>query len=434
MFKLGVVLLGCAALLAAFLAARSDHGLPHVGSSQASDERPNVLLIVTDDQRYDQLKVMPKTRRFFRLGTRYVNAYATTPLCCPGRASILSGRYAHNHDVLSNTDAWRFNPKLSIQAELARAGYATALFGKYMQGIKHPLPFFRRSHTGYGADLRYSDRLVARRSLRFLREQERRDEEPWFLVFSARAPHAPHLVPRRYRRLRLPRFVRTPAHRESIADKPQAIRKRSRRQRKLRKTPRQIWRGQLRMLAFLDDQLARVYRFLRRRGELENTLVIFISDNGYLLGEHRLVRKGPPYQESVRVPLLVRYDRLDLARRDERLAANIDLAPTIFEAAGIEPAYEPDGRSLWGGERDWALTEHRTKGFHWRAYRDQEIHLIEHYSRTGELAVRELYDLVQDPLELANIFHRRPKYTDDRVEAAQAALAAAADCQAAGCP
>ena len=352
MVAIAVAAAVAAAVLAAATAVGDAEGVP-----------PNVLLIITDDQRDgdESMAVMTEARRLFAdQGTAFSNAYATTPMCCPSRASIFSGRYVHNHGVTSNhRDLAR--PDLTWQRHLDEAGYETAIYGKYLNSWldrkpRAAVPYFDDSWQGYdaehGKNPLEAERFIAERAAGFLERAEESDPRPWAMVLSTRAPHAPYRYPKRFER-DVGAFVPKPSVRDDLSDKPgpvrraaHALRRRIRRGAK-RLKPRNLYTGQLRELLAVDEMVAAVFQRLRDLSEDERTLAILVSDNGFFWGEHSLRGKKFPYRESVEVPLYVRWPgRVAAGAVDDRLTANIDIAPTIMAAAGVRPRYRPDGRSL----------------------------------------------------------------------------------------
>lgn len=393
---------------------------------------PNVVVILTDDQRRNGLQeVMPATTRIFgRSGIDFTSAYATTPLCCPSRASIYSGRYAHNHGEKTNKTATRpsFHARGTVQHLLQGNGYETAMFGKYplVQSRTEAPPFFdewatyRLSQRGYydvtwnfnGEEILipgYTTRIIGELGQDFITRQEAADDQPWLMFLSTTAPHAPFTSVPRNRHARVSSWRGNPAvHEEDLSDKPPH-----------NQDPAYDYiRGvvtrkrQLRTLMSVDDMVEKVFEALRLTGETENTLAFYLSDNGHLWGEHRLFGKRHPYLPSVQIPLLLKWPaRLDGRRKDGRLVANIDLAPTILEAAGVEPDpnYPHDGRSLLGtSSRSRLLLEYWSEGDlaipSWAATLTDGYQYVEHYDGSGAPTFREYYDLIIDPWQLENSY------------------------------
>jgi len=412
---------GLLALALAASACTADD--PDERAPQGRAGPPNVLIVITDDQRVDgTLDVMPRTKRWFTdNGTRYDSAYATTPLCCPSRASIFSGLYAHNHDVLKNTEPELLDQDLTIQRYLHDAGYRTAFYGKYFNAweVERDPPNFDDwaiSTAGYyGVEFgmpdgvrkvsRYSTTFLADKALGFLEEAERDDDEPWLLFVSTSAMHKPFTPERRYRDAEVPGWESNPAVEEQdTSDKPDVGARHITPAAGLRQRARQ-----LRTLMSVDDAVDRLTAFLDASGETEETLAIFVSDNGISWGEHGLLGKRLPYRESVQIPLLVRWPAgTEHEPVDGSLVANLDIAPTVLEAAGIEPHHEFDGVPLNGGtERDRLLLEqwgNYSKGLpDWASVLTRRSQYVEYYGSEGRTVFRELYDLTDDPWQLNNL-------------------------------
>lgn len=401
------------------------------GSSLASSRKgPNVLIIITDDQRArGTLSVMPSVRAWFgEAGVRFDEAFATTPTCCPSRASIFTGMYAHNHGVLTSQQgqADNLDQSKTVQHLLRGSGYRTALFGKYLNGwdIKEPPPdfdrygviteqpryYYRNGEWNVNGSIRrvstYSTVFISGLARRFVRASEKSDEQPWMMVVALTAPHSPSTPQRRDRWASLPAFKITPAMKEKDrSDKPAFVRDEgpSRAQMRARRA------GQLRSLMSVDRMLAGLRRILVSTGELRDTLAIFMSDNGLMWGEHALAGKGVAYEPAVRIPLFVSWPgRVAGGSRDDRLVANVDIAPTIYDATGISPDFSVDGRSLLGTfERDRILLEHweraDRKAPNWAAHRTEGYKYIETYAADHLVPEwREYYDLGKDGWELNN--------------------------------
>lgn len=402
---------------------------------------PNVLVIVTDDQRDAGTvngQIMPATRNLFvRGGTRYTNAFATTPWCCPSRASIMGGRYAHNHHVFTNQagDADDFNHTRTIQWHLRRKGYRTGLFGKYMNN--YPLydrpkyfdswTYFTTARPSGYAELRYnvegtvqvvkkySTDYLTSRATRFLRQNERRnDDQPWFMYLAPFAPHPPAIPARRHATEPVSRFRRNAAVEEGqtpggLDDKPAYVQTLAT---ELDKVV-DMRKRQLRSLMAVDEMVATVFRTMRSLGEGgKKTLAIFTSDNGFVWGEHGLLNKSYPYPEAAKIPLMVRWPGQVAARRvDDRMMANLDIPPTIYQAVGVkaDPRFL-DGRSLFRKHsRPRMFLEYfRAKKQvtpTWASIYTPEYQYVEYYYDSGAVRLddREYYDLVADPGQLDNL-------------------------------
>jgi arylsulfatase A-like enzyme len=420
-------------VLAGALAAASvalTVGLPPAAPPAEAQPRPNILLVVTDDQRPEEtLAVMRKTRRWLQAtGVQFPNAFVTTPLCCPSRASILTGQYAHNHGVKDNQKPFKLDQDATLQRHLQDAGYRTGLVGKYLNGwdpvttpphfdrwsLFSPLEFahgYRNNLFNVNGQLKkvktYSTDYLARRSKAVLKWFETDDASPWMLLVWPFAPHGPFVVDRQYKDAKVGHWTKSPAVLESDrTDKPAYV------QSKFRslKTAGNIRRSQLRMLMSADDLVEGIRQQLGKLGEREQTLVVFTSDNGYVWGEHGWIDKRLPYTNSIKVPLLVRWaGHLPGGVADPRMVTNLDLAATLYDAAGVSPSHPLDGRSLlknW--QRDRVLLEYWANDESviptWRSIRTVSEQYIETYDEaTGETASREYYDLLSDPFQLTNL-------------------------------
>jgi arylsulfatase A-like enzyme len=435
----------------ALVAAAATGAAPQVAAQTGAGAgaRPNVLIVITDDQRpYGTLGVMPGTRRWFLDdGTQFVNALATTPTCCPSRASIMTGLYAHNHGVHTSEkgQAENLDQLLTMQRYLRRDGYLTAIYGKYLNAWPREVdpPWFddwailsdstarayfngRWNVNGDVGRLKsYSTRIIERKALRFVDATEADDEQPWLMYLAPMSPHLPATPHPLHRGIDLPRFQKTPAMREEDrSDKPSEVQEQVVDWRLVRE-----WRRkQLRSLMSVDEMVAAVFRRLRRTGEARDTLAIYLSDNGFLWGEHGLSQKIRPYEASAEVPFLVRWPgHVDAGAVDQRLVANVDVAPTVLEAAGVEPEHAFDGRSfLSGGPRERVLLEQWKRPDrsvpNWAATRAGDYLYVEYYAEDRLVpAYREYYDLVSDPWELDNLLGDADP-TNDPGDAAQLSL------------
>ena len=400
----------------------------------ASAAPPNVVVILTDDQRWDTLSSMPVVQsELVGKGVTFTNSFTVNPLCCPSRASILTGLYSHTTGVYTNGGLVNFNDRSTLATWLRRAGYRTGFFGKYLNSYRgtfvppgwdswaaftpaNVANFFDYALNVDGTIVEYgsepgdySTDVLATGVDEFIRASPGR---PFFVMYAPYAPHLPATPAPRHAN-RFPGLVpwRPPSYDEpNVSDKPSWLRAYPRLH-----APEELdafRRRQLQSLLAVDEAVARVLSALEDTGALEDTLIVLTSDNGFLWGEHRLSGKQAPYEESIRVPLVIRYDRAASAPRIEpRLALNIDLAPTIASYAQTPRA--TDGRSLR------ALIEGRSPT--WRRY-----FLVEgrqtgpNRSIPSYCAIRgsrylyvaygtqeeELYDLAVDPGQRVNLARR----------------------------
>ena len=470
--------------------------------------RTNVVMIMTDDMRDDDLRFMPWTRRLIGgKGVRFTNSFSPYPLCCPARASVLTGRYAHNHLVLDVERPYgfpSFDDHSTIATWLHDAGYATAYIGKYLNGYGrwpepgatsgtslHYVPpgwsdwrasfdqgfapdspyagdtydFFDTTLSANGKGFtpyqgQYQTRVYGRLSEQII-EERAAAERPFFLYVSYAAPHhgwpvepddpAPVLrddgtwstfvttarpddVKGTFDDVvkqapgaswRDPHFGGKPAYlkKPPLNDAERAA-------------LLEVTRQRAEALSVVDVQVRRTIRALKRTGELDNTLVLFTSDNGYFLGEQR-VREGKiwPHEPSLRVPLLMRGPGIPAGQHRSDPFTSIDFAPTIASAAGVLPGSQVDGVSLLGvarhGDEGWrrgVLTEtgpqhpEMVRLTDWSGLpstdpdnRDPRFAIGVRTSRYlyVDLAsgAHELYDLRRDPREYRNLA-RDPAYDD----------------------
>jgi N-acetylglucosamine-6-sulfatase len=351
--------------------------------------RPNFVLIVTDDQDAASMRAMPRVQeRLARRGVTFANMFVANPICCPSQVSILTGQYSHNNGILHNVPPQggfrKFvdlgGDRSTLATWLHDAGYLTGRVGKYLVG--YPIgstyvppgwdawhstfegfsPYFNYALNENGAVVPYGARpedyitdVLGRRAVEFLADAEAVDDQPFFLVFSPTAPHGgsgpngpPTPAPRHQGLFAGATAPRTPSFNEAdVSDKPAAIRNRP------PLTAAQIAaldrEHQLRLEALqaVDEAVERIVDALDALGELEDTYILFTSDNGYHLGQHRLFDgKGNAYEEDIRVPLIVRGPGVPEGETLDHLALNIDFAPTVCELAGVIPGRVPDGRSL----------------------------------------------------------------------------------------
>jgi arylsulfatase A-like enzyme len=410
--------------LALLAAAAIVGGLVDAPASRAATSPPNVLIIVTDDQRVGMLGVMPRTVQFFqKRGRTFPRGFVTTPLCCPSRSSIFTGLYAHNHGVLSN-GGHSLPQNVTLQRYLHDAGYRTAIVGKYLNSwpLERKPPYFdrwavekdsyRNPEFNVDGNVRtltgYTTNIVASKAVHLLEGFEATDSRPWFLYLAPKAPHLPATPAAEYANAPLSEWARNPAVVETDRrDKPPWVRDRV-------VSPDWIGAkraGQLRTLMSADDLVGRVSRTLGALRERRRTIAFFLSDNGFMWGEHGLTRKDHPYTQSIKVPLLLRWPgHVEPGSRDGRYATNIDLAPTILDAAGITPASPMDGQSLL---RTWTRKQLFTEFFHpgdrpgvpgWASVRTKRMQYVEYYDHDrSHVIFREYYRLNRDPWQLTNL-------------------------------
>lgn len=403
---------------------------------------PDVVLVITDDQRAGTLQHMPHLQRLLiRRGVRLRSAFVPNPSCCPSRASFYTGDYSHTNGVWKNLGPFggvqAFDDSSTLATWLHDAGYRTGLFGKYMNGYTDPsmvppgwsewfafLAGDGRTYYGFNAsrdgtlasfpDDVYSTTETYQEVSAFISSTP--PQQPLFAVWTPIAPHRPFIAEDRHAdaAIDLPPW-RPPNYNErDVSDKPRWVRGIDRLDVGARDAIDGDRLGQYRTLLSVDDGIAQIVRALRRTGRLSNTLLVFTSDNGLMWGEHRLTRKAVPYDGASHVPLVVRYDPLTRDRRGASAASlvgNIDIAPTIMDLAGLTPASPVDGVSLAGvldGSdavvRSRLVIEH-AQGSDAPAYCGVRTkrELFVRYT-TGE---EEYYRLDEDPWSLENLAERR---------------------------
>jgi arylsulfatase A-like enzyme len=441
------------------LPAWSDRAL---GRSTAP--RPNFVVILTDDQRWDAvdgthpadgMPVMPSVMdQIAASGVRFESAFVTTPVCGPSRAGLMTGQHAHRHGMLRNGGvrggAPHYPDASTIATWLQATGYRTGFYGKYLNGYRE-LRAVRgesyvppgwddwrafesdRGNTYFGYQLvengelidygegesDYSTDVLARKALRFI-DDAAEAGEPFLVLWKPTTPHAPLIAAPRHAGRFLAHDALLPLSapslfEEDVSDKPVWIQQLDPVS-MLGLIGAHVLRVlQLQMLQAVDEFVAELTTRLRELGIADDTLIAFTSDNGNAWGEHRWLSKACPYEECLRVPLLVRYPRLaPLPRSEQAHAFNIDLAPTLAELAGAPVPPETDGRSL---VRVLDGTERApSRPLHFELYsgtrrtyvgtRDERWKFLEYLS--GE---HELYDLLEDPFELENLA-RRPEQAE----------------------
>jgi arylsulfatase A-like enzyme len=456
---------GLAALLgaAALLPGATAVGSASVAPALAEQERPNVVVIMTDDQTVESVRVMTNVKRLLRdRGATFRQSFVNFALCCPSRATFLTGQYAHNHGVLGNAPPSGGYAKLdhsnTLPVWLQDAGYYTAHLGKYLNGYGRTNPteippgydewhgsVDPSTYRFYGYTLnengrlvtferRYQTDLYAEKAARIIGRRAPL-AKPFYLSVAFLAPHSggprepddpvgqatPVPAPRHRNDFASEPLPRPPGFNEqNVSDKPIGIRNRPlltpTRIRKIRENYQQ----RLESLLAVDQAVGRIVAALRRAGELDDTLIVFTSDNGFFHGEHRIPSgKVLLYEPSIRVPLIMRGPGIPAGLRLSQRVANIDLAPTIVDVAGATPARVMDGRSLLpviadpGVPLGRDLLVVRGPGTGTFAAIRAPNYLYAEYGN-GE---QELYDLTRDPYEL------RSRHADPAYAAVKADLA-----------
>ena len=428
---------------------------PDEQPQETAERPPNILFIVTDDQFQGTMEAMPRTRFWFEEhGTRFSNAIVSSPLCCPSRASILSGRYVHNHGVLRNNLGYVLDQRSTMQKYLRDEGYRTGIAGKLLQGIDETAdpPYWDEWATSlwgyYNANFNvngkfgpvepYSVDFLRQRAKRFLRGAEKDDDRPWFLYLAPVAPHLPYQPADRHVGARVPALnVTPPFTEEDRSDKPGFVR---RSQYSLEEGKRQR-ETMIRTLLSVDEMVDGVMTKLGKFDEDRETLAFFLSDNGHSLGQHGLFAKRLPYRSAIEIPLLMRWPgHVAEGQRSDRLVSTVDLLPTVLDASGIDPLerYPLDGKSLlrdW--ERPYVVIEQYGNEIKdlpdWASLRSDSYQYTE-YRRGDEVVFREYYDMRRDRWQLENLLSDDSTENDPDLEPLHANLEEARACEGESCP
>lgn len=407
----------------------------------------NILVVLTDDHRHDAMGFMkaqdfgetPTLDRLAREGVHFRNAFVTTALCSPSRASILTGLYAHQHRVVDNNHP--IPPGLIYYPEyLQRAGYETAFIGKWHMGAETdtPQPGFDHwvSFKGQGSYWPHPDGLnvngvkvpqkgyitdeLTDYALDWLAKRDRK--RPWMMHLAHKAVHSEFIpAPRHAGRYAEEKFRYPENMKPGMPGRPMWV-----------ENQRNSWHGveyayhgtldiadyykrYMETLLAVDEGLARIMGLLAERGELDDTLILYMGDNGFMFGEHGLIDKRAAYEESMRVPMIARCPALFGPRVVEQVVANIDVAPTMLAAAGLEAPSGMAGANMlplargeptpWRSELlyeyYWERNFPQTPTVH--ALRDDRYKYMRFH---GIWDLDELYDLEADPQENDNLLAR----------------------------
>lgn len=409
---------------------------PQAAQPAAAEEPlPNIVLIVTDDQRFDSMWALPNiNEEVVTRGTNFTQAHVVLPLCCPARASILTGQYAHTTGVYGNGAESRsggfagFDDTTTLATVLDEAGYRTGLVGKYLNGYPDGYipPGWDRwvglsASSGnyheynlteddavvhYGsAPEDYLTDVLARKALEFLDAAAPR---PFFLMWTPFAPHGSATPAPEHEHAfdSLPPW-RPPSYAEAdLSDKPPWLQARKRWGAAAQASIDAFREHQFESLLSVDDAVDDIVERLRSSGELDNTLIVYTSDNGFFYGEHGLRGKDLPYEEATRVPMVYSYGPWASERESSDLATNIDIAPTIAAFAGTSMP-DSEGHDLGpylAGAARFPRGVHLIEGAEtgdvpsWCQLRSP----LRVYTRYAD-GFEELYNLARDPYQLRNL-------------------------------
>jgi N-acetylglucosamine-6-sulfatase len=418
----------CVALLAVLAFAIR---LGHAPESRAdAPPPPNVLVIVSDDQPTGTVKRMP-TLNGAEGFTRFNSYYDNNPLCCPTRSTLLTGLYSHHTGVETNLVAKNFDDSSTLATWLDDAGYETGLFGKYLnnypwdRGVNYVPPgwdrwsaftpdaaYYDYTLVGEGSRRNYGHRpddystdVLADQVNGFIADSTAGDD-PFFAYFSPYGSHAPRTPAPRHRHAFANTRVQLPANFNRVAKG--APRWWAKRPKLDPRAQRGAIKGQWRTLLSVDEAIARFIATLKRTGEYDNTVIVFLSDNGYSLGSHRNPWKDCAYEECIHLPLMINWPGHTDGVPIDALAGSMDIAPTIAEIAGATPTAPVDGTSLVpliDGDVDTLDRPILLRHVHypgvaptfWGLRTERWTYVI---YESGE---RELYDNVADPQQLRNL-------------------------------
>ncbi|MGI5349183.1 sulfatase family protein [Streptomyces sp. CA-250714] len=384
------------------------------GGSQSEDKRPNVLMVMTDDQWLESMRVMSETRKLLGdEGVTFDRYHPSTPLCCPSRSTYLSGQYAHNNGVRHNKAPQggydKLDEKKTLPVWMQKAGYVTSHIGKYPNGYgskdpKHIPPGwdewrgsvdpstyrmwgYRLNENGklhtYGKPGEedpklYQTDVYRDKGVDFIKRKAEGDK-PFFLSLAFLAPHGesvntrggkfrkprkqesrpavgqpPRPAPRHKGEFAKEELPEDPAYGESdMRDKPAFLKKRPKLDSVTTQRITENYRGRLESLLAVDEAVRKLMSTLKATGQLDNTYVLFTSDNGFFFGEHRVpAGKFLPHGASGQVPMLLRGPGISEGQHSKELTSNVDLAATIADIGGADPDLALDGRSLLPYGRD----------------------------------------------------------------------------------
>lgn len=461
--------------------------------------QPNIIFFLADDMDYSLLKHMPNTRKYiFRQGATFENFYTNIGLCCPSRASILSGKYAHNTGVIGNLfpdGFWGFHTgdekKRTFAVRLKESGYHTALLGKYFNGYGYGYPFegnvpardaLKKTFVPngwsdwavpiegqyFGIDYilnsngelqhrtgpdNYLGDVTARHMVQMI--EENKDDKGLMIEYSSYGPHNPQPASPQEKNneeltgwLESIKYPRTPDFNErDVSDKPKKIQKLDRLTSAEIREIDETYRQQILSVKSLDRYVGMAAKALKRTGQLDDTYLVFASDNGYHMGTHRKPPgKNSAYESDIHLPFAMRGPGIEPGTQVKEIVSNIDIAPTFADMANVALRYTVDGESLLPLAQEKPVND-------WRKYVFIQRGAVHGYAKPGELGepgepgqaryerarfigavsgrytfvknrgdMDELYDNQQDPYQLHNLLSIPRNERSDRVRLVHAEM------------
>jgi len=416
---------GAAALIAILMAM----GFPSSLTAMSTKKKPNILFILSDDHRWDAMSYMghpviktPNMDRIAQEGVLFNNAFVTTSLCSPSRASFLTGQYAHNHGVKNNLTPWD-NNNVTFLELIKKAGYHTGFIGKWhmpgnfpeLRGLDRLVTFTVDGGQGryFNCPLIVDGKEVPSKK-EYITEEltdyandfiTKNKNNPFCLYLSHKAAHAMFTPSKKFKHIYDNIDLPLPPESDSWVGSTNGNMYPS--------TNQNLYRNYLACLTELDLHIGRVLNKLDELGIADNTIVIYAGDNGHFWGEHHLHDKRWPYEEAIRIPFIVRYPGMitNPGRREDQMVLNIDLAPTLLEIAGATVPDKMDGKSLVPAIKN--KTAMGRKAWLYEYFKDFSYNVPEHtavrtdrYKYIEFVGKRkpELYDLTDDPREMKNIY------------------------------
>ena len=444
-------------------------------AAAAEAGRPNIVLVLTDDEDFKTHAFLPNVKSLLaEKGAVFDNYFVTYSFCCPSRATALRGQYAHNHRIVGNdVPSGGFGKFRELGHEtstigtwLQAAGYHTAMLGKYLNHYEpetdapavgwdewyvpgsENYAYFNYWMNENGTPVHYGDRpedyltdVMTRRVVSII-EQQAMADQPFFLYVAPYAPHSPATTAPRHADLFADQnYPRGPAFDEAdVGDKPSSVRDLPRLAEWELEAIDRHHRERARSMQSVDEMVQQIVAALERTGEIDNTFIVYASDNGFHQGEHRMFfGKTTAYEEDIHVPLIARGPDIPAGVKLKPFVLNTDLAPTLAAMAGVTPPSFVDGRSFLPLVQD--PSRRWRQGFMTERYQG-ERHELTGTAKFGALRTaewsyveygngeRELYDLIRDPYQTQNrVDQAEPAF----VAGLSQRLAELANCAGSGC-